>query len=169
MKQYLEIAKIVATQGIRGEVRCQYYCDAPEVLCEFDTLYLDKGKTEVHVSRAFPHKNLVILKLDGVDSIEDAQKYIGKMLYLNRDDAELPEDTYFIRDIIGLEVRDAETGEIYGKVSEIYQNGAADVYSIKKDDGTELMFPYIDEVVKKIDVEGGLILITPLDGLFEME
>ena len=169
MKQYLEIAKIVATQGIRGEVRCQYYCDAPEVLCEFDTLYLDKGATEVHVTRAFPHKNLVILKLEGVDSIEDAQKYIGKMLYLDRGDAELPEDTYFIQDIIGLEVRDADTGEVYGKVTEIYQNGAADVYSMKQENGTELMFPCIDEVVKKIDVEGGVILITPLDGLFEMD
>lgn len=169
MKQYLEIAKIVATQGIRGEVRCQYYCDAPEVLCEFDELYFDKGKTAVKILRAFPHKNLVVMKLDGVSSVEDAQRLVGMVLYLNRDDAKLPEETYFIQDIIGLEVKNAETGEVYGKVSEVYQNGAADVYSIKKDDGTELMFPYIDEVVQKIDVEGGEILITPIDGLFELE
>lgn len=169
MKRYLEIAKIVAAQGVRGEVRCQYYCDAPEVLCEFDVLYLDKGKTAVRVLRAFPHKNIVVMKLEGVNSIEDAQKYIGKLLYLDREDAELPEETYFIQDIIGLEVKDADTGEVYGKVSEIHQNGAADVYSIKREDGAELMFPCIDEVVKKIDVEGGEILITPLDGLFELE
>lgn len=169
MKKYLEIAKIVATQGVRGEVRCQYYCDAPEVLCEFDVLYFDKGKIKVRIERAFPHKNLVVIKIDGVNSIEDAQKYIGKLLYLDRDDAELPEETYFIQDIIGLTVKDADTGEVYGRVSEIYQNGAADVYSIKREDGSELMFPYIDEVVKKIDVDGGEILITPLDGLFEVE
>ncbi len=169
MKQFLEIAKIVATQGVRGEVRCQYYCDAPEVLCEFDVLYLNKGKTEIHVERAYPHKNLVILKIEGVNSIEDAQKYIGKMLYLDRDDAELPEETYFIQDIIGLTVKDADTGEVYGKVAQVYQNGAADVYSIKTEDGRELMFPCIDEVVKKIDINGGEILITPLDGLFEVE
>ncbi len=169
MKQFLEIAKIVATQGIRGEMRCQYYCDTPEVLCEFDTLYLDKGKREVHVERAYPHKNIVVMKIEGVNTVEDAQKYIGKLLYLDRGDAELPEDTYFIQDLIGLEVKDADTGEVYGKVSEIFQNGAADVYSIKRADGTELMFPYIDEVLKKIDVEGGEILITPLDGLFEVE
>lgn len=169
MKQFLEIAKIVATQGIRGEVRCQYYCDAPEVLCEFDELYFDKGKTPVKIIRAFPHKNLVVMKIDGVSSVEDAQRLIGKILYLDRDDAELPEETYFIQDIIGLEVKNADTGEVYGKVSDVYQNGAADVYSIKKEDGTELMFPYIDEVVKKIDVEGGEILITPLNGLFELD
>lgn len=169
MKQFLEIAKIVATQGLRGEMRCQYYCDTPEVLCEFDELYLDKGARKLIVERAYPHKNLVIIKAEGVNTIEDAQKLVGKMLYLDRNDAELPEDTYFIQDIIGLEVKDLNTGEIYGKVSEIYQNGAADVYSIKRENGTELMFPCIDEVVKKIDIDGGEILITPLDGLFEVE
>ena len=66
-------------------------------------------------------------------------------------------------------MKDVDTGEVYGKVNEVYQNGAADVYSIKRADGTELMFPCIDEVVKKIDVENGVILIKPLDGLFEVE
>lgn len=168
MKKYLEIAKIVATQGVRGELRCQYYCDSPDVLCEFDTLYLGKEKNKINIERAFPHKNIVIIKIRGVNSIEDAQPYIGKMLYLDREDAELPEETYFIQDIIGLTVKDAQTGEVYGKVTEIFQNGAADVYSIKDDNGKDLMFPCIDEVVKSIDVENGEILITPLDGLFEV-
>lgn len=168
MKKYLEIAKIVATQGVHGEVRCQYYCDTPDVLCEFDVLYLGKDKREVHIERAFPHKNIVVMKITGVNSIEDAQSYIGKILYLDRDDAELPEETYFIQDIIGLAVKDAETGEVYGKVTEVYQNGAADVYALKSGDGRELMFPCIDEVVKSIDIENGEILITPLDGLFEV-
>lgn len=167
MKKFLEIAKIVATQGIRGEVRCQYYCDYPEVLCEFDVLYLDKGKTEVHIERAFPHKNVVVVKIEGVNTIEDAQQYIGKMLYLDRDDAELPEGSYFIQDIIGLTVKDADSGVVYGKVTDVYQNGASDVYSIKQPNGTELMFPYIDEVVLSIDIEGGEIIIRPLPGLFE--
>lgn len=168
MKKYLEIAKIVATQGVRGELRCQYYCDSPDVLCEFNVLYLGKEKRKIDIERSFPHKNIVIIKIRGVNSIEDAQPYIGKMLYLDREDAELPEETYFIQDIIGLTVKDAQTGEVYGKVTEIFQNGAADVYSIKDDNGKDLMFPCIDEVVKSIDVENGEILITPLDGLFEV-
>lgn len=167
MKKYLEIAKITATQGIRGEVRCQYYCDGPEVLCGFKTLYIDKGKKPIKVLRAFPHKNVVVMKIEGIESIEDAEPLIGKMLYINRDDAELPPDTYFIQDIIGLEVRDVDTGEIYGKISEVYQNGASDVYSIRKEDGKELMFPCIDEVVKSIDTENGVVMIKPLAGLFE--
>lgn len=168
MKQYLETAKIVATHGVRGEVRCQYFCDSAEFLCEFDELYLDKkGEKPVEITRAYPHKNVVIMKIDGIDTVEDAQKLIGKTLYMNRDDVELDEDVYFIQDIIGLVVKDIDSGEVYGKISEVYQNGATDVYSIKKENGAELMFPYIDEVVKKIDIEAGEMLIKPLEGLFD--
>ena len=168
-KQFLEIGKIVATQGIRGEVRVQYYCDSAEVLCDYDTLYLDKGKTEVTVERAYPHKNIVVMKLEGIDKIEQAQPLIGKLLYLDRDDAELEEGLYFIQDIIGLTVKDADSGEVYGKITDVYQNGASDVYSIRKDDGRELMFPCIDEVVLKTDIDAGEMIIRPLPGLFEDE
>lgn len=167
MKQFLEIAKIVSTQGVHGEVRCQYYCDSPDILCEFETLYLNKGKQAVEITRAYVHKNVVVLKIEGIDSIDDAQKYIGNMLYIDRDDMELPEGVYYIQDLIGLTVKNAETGEIYGKLSDVYQNGATDVFSIKKENGRELMFPRIDEVVKKIDVTAGEILIIPLEGLFD--
>lgn len=168
MKQYLETAKIVATHGIRGEVRCQYFCDSAEFLCEFEELFLDKkGEKPVLITRAYPHKNVVIMKIDGIDTVEDAQKLIGKTLYMNRDDVELDEGVYFIQDIIGLVVKDIESGEVYGKISDVYQNGATDVYSIKKENGRELMFPYIDEVVKKIDIEAGEMLIKPLEGLFD--
>lgn len=167
MKQFLEIAKIVNTQGIRGEVRCQYYCDSAEVLCGFDELYLDKGKTRVSVSRAYPHKNVVVMKIEGIDSIEQAQPLIGKLLYLNRDDAELDEGLYFVQDIIGLTVKDADSGKVYGRITDVYQNGASDVYSIRLPDGGELMFPCIDEVVIETDIERGEMLIRPLPGLFE--
>ncbi len=167
MKQFLEIAKIVAVHGLRGEVRCQYYCDSAEVLCEFDELYFDKGKTAVKIERAYPHKNVVIMRLEGVDSIEKAQPLVGKMLYLDRNDAELEEGLYFVQDIIGLTVKDADSGKVYGKITEVYQNGASDVYSIKQPDGSELMFPCIDEVVLKTDIEAGEMLIRPLKGLFD--
>lgn len=166
MKQYLEIAKIVSTHGIRGEVRCQYYCDRAEVLCEFGELYFDNGKTKLGVSRAYPHKNVVVMKIDGINSVEEARGLIGKMLYIDRGDAELDEGLYFIQDIIGLSVKDADSGEVYGKITDVYQNGAADVFSIKRENGTELMFPNISEVVLKTDIQGGEMLIRPLPGLF---
>ena len=167
MKQFLEIAKIVATQGLRGEVRCQYYCDSAEVLCEFEELYFDKGRTAVRVERAYPHKNVVIMRFEGVDSIEKAQPLIGKMLYLDRNDAELEERLYSVQDIIGQTLKDVDSGKVYGKIPEVYQNGASDVYSMKQPDGSELMFPCIDEVVIKTDIEAGEMLIRPLKGLFD--
>lgn len=169
MKKYLEAAKIVAVQGIHGEVRCQCFCDSAEVLDEFETLYMGREKTAVGVLHTFPRKNTVVIKLSGIDTVEQAQTLIGKMLYIDREDTDLPEDVYFVQDIIGLTVKNAESGEVYGKISEVYQNGAADVYEIKTEDGRQLLFPCIDEVVKKIDVDNGEMLIIPLEGLFDNE
>lgn len=169
-KQYLEIGKITKLQGLKGEVRVQYYCDDAEMLEEFPELYLDKAKTPVTVERSrYLKSDVAVIKLKGVNTPEEAQKYIGKMLYFNRDDAELPEDTWFIQDIIGLSVVDADSGRVYGKVDDIYQNGSADVYSIRTPEGKQLMFPAIPEVLLETDIDGGKLIIRPLAGLFEDE
>ena len=119
-KKYLEIGKITKLQGLKGEVRVQYYCDEPEMLCDFDTLYLGKEHTPVNPQKArYLKADVAVLKLKGVDTPEDAEKLIGKMLYFDRDDMELPEDTWFIQDIIGLEVYDADSGKLYGKVETV--------------------------------------------------
>lgn len=171
MKQFLETGKIVGLHGLRGEVRCQYYCDSAEFLCEVAEecgLYIDKaGKNHLDVLYARPHKNIVIIQFDGIDSPEAAQRFVGSMLYLDRNDIELDEGTYFIQDIVGLTVVDADSGKVYGKITDVYQNGATDVYSIRKSDGTELMFPYIPEVVLNIDLENSRMTIRPLPGLFD--
>ena len=167
-KQYLEIGKITKLQGLKGEVRIQFYCDDPEMLEEFTELYLDKAKTPVSVEKSrYLKSDVAVIKLKGVDTPEEAQKLIGKMLYFNRDDAELPEDTWFIQDIIGLSVYDADSGKCYGKIDYIYQNGSADVYSIKTPEGKQLMFPAIPEVLLETDIDGGRLSIRPLPGLFE--
>lgn len=166
-KQYLEIGKIVATQGLKGEVRVQYYCDSADVICSFDRLFLGKEKTELEVEAARPHKTLVIIKLGGFDTVEQAKTLVGKMLYMNRDDAELSEDAYFIQDLIGMTVVDADSGKEYGKIDDVYQNGAADVYSIKTPSGSQLMFPAIPEVLLDVDLERDVMTIRPLKGLFE--
>lgn len=168
-KQFLEMGKITKTQGLKGEVRMQYYCDSPDVLEEFDTLYMGKEKAEIVIERSrYLKSDVVVIKIEGVDTPEAAQKLIGKVLYMNRDDVELPEDVWFIQDIIGLEVVDVDSGRLYGKVDEIYQNGGADVYSLKTPDNSQLMFPAIPEVLIKTDIDEGKIYIRPLEGLFEI-
>ena len=166
MKRFLEIGKIVAVQGLKGEVRVDPWCDSPDFLCEFEQLYFNKGETPVTVVKARPHKNIVLMKIDGVDTPEDAQKLRGKILYMDREDVELEEGCYFVQDLIGLEVIDADDGTIYGKLSQVPATGANDVYHIKDGD-KEYLIPAIPDVVVKTDIEGGKLIIRKMEGLFE--
>ena len=116
MKQkYLECGKITGTHGIRGEVRVHPWCDSPEFLTQFKTLYTDKSGTSIKVS-ARSHKNMVIMKIDGVDTIELAERLRNTVIYIDRDDASLSDDEVFIQDIIGIEVYDADTNILLGKI-----------------------------------------------------
>ena len=165
-KLFLEAGKIVTTHGIRGEVKIMPYTDTPELLCEFDRLFIGKDHIEIGVERARVFKSTVIAKLEGIDTPEAAEKLRNKLLYMHRDDLELDEDTYFIQDLIGLEVRDADSGQVYGKIDDVMQTGANDVYVIKGDD-REYLVPAIADVVVSTDVDGGVMTIRPLDGLFD--
>ena len=115
-KQFLECGKIVTTHGVRGEVRVQPWCDAPEFLLEFDTLYLEKGQQAIAVQRARVHKNIVILQLEGVGTVEEAVKLRGKVLYVNRNDVPMDDGEYFVQDFIDCTVTDVDTGADYGKI-----------------------------------------------------
>lgn len=164
-KEYLEAGKIVTTHGIRGEVKIMPYTDTPELLCEFDRLFIGKDKSEVYIERIRPAKNMVIAKIEDIDTPEAAEKYRNKVLYMHRDDLELDEDTYFIQDLIGMEVRDADSGEVYGKLADVMQTGANDVYVIKGD--REYLVPAIPDVIVSTDIDSDVMTIRPLDGLFD--
>ena len=165
-KQFLEAGKIVTTHGIRGEVKVMPYTDTPELLCEFDRLFIGKNRDEINVIRARGFKNTVIMKLEGIDTPEDAEKLRNKLLYMHRDDLELDDDTYFNQDLIGLEVSDADSGKVYGKIADVMQTGANDVYVIKGDD-REYLVPAIADVVVSTDIDVGTMTIRPLEGLFD--
>lgn len=165
-KEYLEAGKIVNTHGIRGEVKIMPYCDSPELLCDFDRLFMGKSLKEIYIERSRVQKNMIICKIEGVDTPEDAEKLRNKMLYMHRDDLELDKDTYFIQDLIGMTVKDADTGEVYGIIDDVFQTGANDVYSIKNGDKSYLV-PAIADVVITTDIDSGIMTIRPLEGLFD--
>lgn len=165
-KQYLEAGKIVTTHGINGEVKIMPYTDVPELLCEFDRLFLGKEHREIFIERSRAFKGMVIAKIEGISTVEDAEKLRNKLLYMHRDDLELDEDTYFIQDLIGIEVRDADTGFMYGKIADVMQTGANDVYVIKGND-REYLVPAIADVVVSTDIDESIMTIRPLEGLFE--
>ena len=169
MKQYLEIGKIVNVHGLRGDVKVVPWCDEPEFLSEFDTLYLGKAQKPVNVTAARLQKGNVLLHLEGVDTVEAAEQLRNQVLYMDRDEVELEEGVYFIQDLIGLEVLDADTGKSYGKLSDVMQTGANDVYEIKDEIGKTVLIPAIPDVVQETDLDGGVMRIRPLEGLFDAD
>ena len=168
-KKYLEAGKIVGVHGLQGEVRIDPWCDGPEFLSGFKRLY-DKNANEIKIRRARPHKNVVIAKLAGVDTPEAAAELRGTVVYIDRDDAHLPEGVYFVQDIIGLTAVDTDDGRIYGEVTDVFKTGANDVYQIIAD-GKNYLIPKIPEVVEKIDTDEGKLYINTkiIGGLFEDE
>ena len=165
-KRFLECGKIVATHGLRGEVKVLPWCDGPEALVPIKTFYLDGGNTPKRAERCRIQKNMVLLKLEGVDTPEAAQALRGRVLWLDREEDTLEEGQYYIQDLIGLTVEDAETGERYGTLRDVTETGANDVYHVAFPDGRVQLVPAIPQVIAKIDIDGGKMLIRPLEGLF---
>lgn len=166
-KQYLEAGQIVGTHGIRGEVRVQPWCDSPEVLSELNVLYYDEGRTPLKVA-ARPHKNVALVKIEGVNTVQAAAALRGRILYLDRGDLKLNEGTYFIQDLIGLRVVDADSGEEYGTLTDVSPTGANDVYHVRTEKG-EVLVPAVPSMIIETDVDGGIMKIRPIKGLFDDE
>lgn len=168
-KKFLEVGKIVGTHGVRGMVRIQPWCDSAEFFCTLKSLYLaEDGSDKLSVNNSRPHGNVVIAAIKGIDSIEQAETLRNKVLYMDRRDAKLEEGQYFITDLIGCEVFDADTERLFGKISDVSQTGANDVWHINKD-GKEYLIPCIDEVVISVDIDAEKIIIRALKGIFEDE
>lgn len=170
IKNYLELGQIVSTHGIKGEVRFNPWCDAPEFVKKFKTLYFDKnGEKSVKVLSARAHGNVAILLLDGIDDVDKARTLKNTVLYMKRSDAKLPKGTWFIQELFDCTVIDNENGEILGTIVDVSGTGANDVWHIKTPKGNEVLIPAIKQVVKEVDVETGIIKINVLKGLFDDE
>ena len=165
-QQYLEIGKIVAIHALKGEMRVQPWCDSPDFMRRFKRMYLDG--VEYKVQSALPNKNMVIVKLAGIDTPELAQKQVNKVLSVDRTDIKLKKGVYFVADLIGLQVIDADDEAIvYGELTDVSQTGANDVYHIRFADGKERYVPAIPQVVIETNLERKQMRIRPLDGLFD--
>ncbi len=169
-KEYIEAGKIVTTHGIKGELKLYPWCDDPDMFYDIQTLYLDaKGTKPIKLLGMRYAKNMPLLKLEGIDSIEDAAKLRDKIIYVHRDDIPMEEGEYLIQDLMGLQVIDADDGHVYGKLTQVSPTGANDVYHILFADGKERLIPAIPQVVLEVDLEGGVMKIRPLEGLFDDE
>lgn len=169
IKKFLETGKIVGTHGVKGMVRVQPWCDDGEFLTQFKYVYTDsEGKNKLKVITAKPHGNVVLMAISGVNSIEDAEKLRGKVIFIDRNDVELPEGRYFISDIIGCRVSDADSGQILGTLVDVTETGANDVWHVENN-GKEYLVPAIVDVIADVKPEENLVVIRPLKGIFDDE
>lgn len=167
-KPYLEAGQIVGTHGVRGELRVQPWCDSPEQFATFKKLYWDsEGKQPVKV-KSRPHKQMALLKLEGVDTVEAAAVLRNRMLYVSRKDIHLPKGHHLVQDLIGMTVVDADTGETYGTLTDVSQTGANAVYHMRTPKG-EVLIPAIPEVVIAVDYRADAVRLRPMKGLLDDE
>ena len=167
MQPYLEVGQIVNTFGVKGLVKVKPFTDDMERFEELKTVYIcDKTEQkQVKIEEVSYHKGHVLLKLEGIHDMTEAEKYKGCYLKIDRKDAKkLPKDTYFIADLIGLMVYTDE-GEILGKVEDIFSTGANDIYSVKTTEGKQILLPAIPDVLKEIDLEQEKIVVHLIKGL----
>ena len=167
-KEFLEIGKFVGTHGVRGMVRIQPWSDDGEFLTEFKNFYLDNGKTKIKINKITPHGNIVIAAVDGINSIEDAEKLRNQVLYIKRADAKLPDGRYFVSEIIGAQVFDADTNVLLGTLTDVSPTGANDVWHIKSGE-KEYLVPAIGDVIVDVNIDSDVITIRPLKGIFDDE
>ena len=159
--QFLEAGQIVNTHGIQGEVKIVPWCDSPEFLLQFGTLYLDG--TPVRVRAARVHKGNVLAALEGVADVNAAMALKGKIVSIDRSGVVLPEGRHFSADLLGLEVLDAGSGEKLGVVADVLTPPAHEVYVVKGEH--EYMIPAVDEFLAETNVEGGYIKVRLIEGM----
>lgn len=167
MEQLMEIGQIVNTYGIKGFVKVMPFTDNINRFEDLDSIYLQtkKGLETFEIEEVKYSKNMVLLKLKGIDDINVAENYRNCYLKIDRKDAvELPEDTYFIVDLLDMEV-ETEEGEILGKIIDVYPTGSNDIYVVKNEEGKQILLPAISQVVKTVDIQNKKMIVHLLNGL----
>ena len=167
MTKYLEIGQIVNTFGIKGEVKVKPFTDDITKFDDRKKVYIEnKGvKKEYEIEQVKYHKNMVLIKFKDIETVEQAELLRNSYLFVDRESEKpLKEGTYYIVDLIGLEVYTDE-GELLGNVDDIYNTGSNDIYVVKNELGKQILLPGIKEVIKKVDLENKKITVHLLTGL----
>ena len=166
-KAYLECGKIINTHGFRGTVKLESWCDHPDILANLKHYYfLENGIYRQRcVSHASVFRQFVLADIEGVDSEDAANALRGTVVYAAREELPLEEGDHFIADLIGLDVRNADTDEVIGKLADINTSGAKDLYIVRTTSG-DFMVPAVPELVPEIDPDRA-IYVRPIPGLLD--
>lgn len=158
----LTIGRVVSPHGIRGEFRMYIYTHFPERIPDLTSVYLGDEEQPRQIRRVRLQGNLAIMRVEGVNSREEAEELRQEVVRIDFEDATpLEDDEHYHFQILGLQAYD-ESGELLGTVVEIIETGANDVYVIRNDEGKDTLIPALKEVVPEIDMESGRMTIRPL-------
>ena len=167
MNKYLELGQIVNVKGLKGEVKVNSFTDDNTKFERIPKVFIKQKNnlTELEIEKVGYSKNQVIIKFKNINTIEEAEKLRNSYIVVNREIfGELPEGVYYIADLIGLDVY-TESDEYLGKVDDIFSTGSNDLYVVKDELGKQKLLPGIDEVIRKIDLKSGKIIVNLIKGL----
>lgn len=163
MGTLMELGYVNNVRGLRGEIKVIHYCDYKEFFEELDSVIIKN--TEYEIESIKYYKDQVILKLSGVDTVEQAETLKNQTVYAEKDALPaLPEGVFYIADLIGVKAY-LEDGSYVGEVTDVLQNGPTDILELKKEDGSQLLIPRVQEFVPYISVTDKKMTITPIEGL----
>ena len=167
MEEYFEIGQIVNTSGLKGEIKIKPFTDDIKKFNNLKTIYVSikKELKEFEIEHVRFSKNMVFLKLKGIDTIEEAENYRNLYLKIKRDkDEKLEEGVYYVVDLIGCTVYTDDNQEL-GKLEDVFSTGSNDVYVVKDEMGKQVLLPAIKEVIKQVDIDNKKIIVHLLEGL----
>ncbi len=167
-KKYIECGMIINTHGIKGDIKIEHRCDDISVFLNLKKVYceMNGGMRELRIIKSVRFKQFVLAHIEEIDDIDSALILKNRLIYALRDDIPLEEGSYFIADLIGIDVFDADSGIRYGSVSDYIEGAATGLYLVKCDDGREVYIPDVKEFVISVDPEKGLFL-RPIGGMFD--
>lgn len=164
----IKIGRIVNAVALRGEVKVYNYSGYRERYEELKQIFVEDKKYEIEKVRYQQH--MVILKLTGIDDRNAAEAMKNKDIFITEDDLlELPEDTFYIRDLIGLSVIDIEEDKTIGKIKDVLQPSSQDIYVVKLASGRDAMIPVVSEFVKEVSLEEGYVKVRLIEGMIDDE
>lgn len=167
MEDLLQVGVITGTHGLKGEVKVFPTTEDKERFLDLEEVLLDTGDEllELKVEYCKFFKKFVFVKFEGLDDINEVEKYKRCPLLVTRDNAvELEEDEYFVADLLGLTIID-DSGVTIGKLENVIETGANDVYEVLTEDGGRILLPAIKECILDVDMEEGIILVHLMKGL----
>lgn len=167
--EWLQVGRIVNTHGLKGDVKVIAWTDTPDVFEQLEAVYTAEAGQKLTIQYIKYQKNNLIIKFREIHSIDEAEQYKNKILYVQREAlGELPEGVYYIADLIGCAVLDEKSGEKIGVIADVFNTGSNDIYDVKREKGKNILLPAIPEVIRQTDIEKREITVHILDGLEDL-